>query len=133
MLFGTDHGSDTAGWAFALTPDLAVAGSSTAWSAPVVLDLAGHFSSTGNASINATGKFSGRFFLEADASSPQVWWEDAVRTVRRPVGQCIPCPGVEACTGPLPKLPASEYSNLTVKPEFTCGAIGMYDTAGWVT
>ena len=130
MLFGTNHGRDTGGWAFALTPDLAVAGSATAWSAPVVLDLAGHFSGTGNATINATAsKFTGRFFLEADAASPQVWWEDADRTVRRPVGQCTPCPGVEACTG-LIRLPASEYSNLTVKPEFNCGAIGMYDTSG---
>ena len=133
MLFGTSHGGDNAGWAFALAPDLAVAGSAAAWSPPVVLDLAGHLSPTGNATINATAaKFSGRFFLEdGDPPSPQIWWEDEGRTVRRPVGQCTPCPGVEACAQPTLRLPPAEYANLTVKPMFSCAAIGMVTTSGY--
>ena len=69
-----------------MAADLAVAGAAGAWSAPVLVDLAGHISSTGNATINTTAnKFKGRFFQEAGHTGAQVWWEDEGRTVRRPV------------------------------------------------
>jgi hypothetical protein len=128
MLMGTNQGADEGGWIFMLSPDLA----RPAWSPPVLLDLGEFISGTGNGTITKTNaNFTGRFVLLDDHTDPQLWWEDADRTVKRPVGSCEPCPGIGACGSNMTLVPAAELDRLETLPEFSCGAVGLYNTTGY--
>ena len=131
MFFGTNEGDDHGGWAFMLTPDLALAGASAAWSAPVLVDAGGFISGNGNASITPTGaNFTGRFVQRKDhGTDSTVWWEDPGKTVRRAVGSCMPCPGVSACGSALVQIPDAEFDSLVERAAFSCGSL--YNTSGY--
>ena len=129
LMFGTNAGDDNGGWAFMLCADLAQCGAAAAWSAPALVDLGGFIDGHGNASISKTGaNMTGRFVQRQDHSDPQVWWEDDAKTVRRAVGACEPCPGVNACAG-LVQIPDAEFDALQERAAFSCGVL--YNTSGY--
>lgn len=124
MYFGTRDGDDAGGWQFLLSPDL------ESWSAPKIVDAAGWIAPAGNASIARTGaNLTGRFVQRADrGADPQVWYEDEARAVKRRVGACEPCPGVDAC-GAIVPIPDAEFDALAERPDFSCGPL--YNTSGF--
>ena len=130
MMFGTNQGDDNGGWVFQLAADLALAGDAAGWSTPTVLDTQGFVSGGGNASITRLpGNLTGRFVQRKDhGADPQVWYEDAQKSVKRRVGACTPCPGVDAC-GSLVQIPDAEFDALAERADFSCGAL--YNTTGF--
>ena len=125
LAFGTNGGDDHGGWGFFLSPDMESWGTfipvaTTPWLSP-----SGNGTVTRNPSSNLTGRFVQRQDHEGD---PQVWWEDAERRVKRRVGACEPCPGVDAC-GSLVQIPDAEFDGLQERALFSCGPL--YNTTGW--
>ena len=105
LLFGTTGGDDAAGWSFALSDDL------ISWRDWAPVAAAGHIAPAGDGKLTPSGApFSGRF-VQPVGGGPQVWWEDDARTVKRPVGACTPCPGVDAC-GNITRIPEAEWAAL---------------------
>jgi hypothetical protein len=116
MLFGTNDGDDLGGWVFALSDDL------LHWDSWTTLRPGDFIQPGGNATIVPSGvPFSGRFVQPAGSTSPEVWWEDDAHTIKRPVGSCTPCPGVQACGANLTRIPEAEFAALRTEPAYGCG------------
>jgi hypothetical protein len=100
------------------------------WTSPIAVSLAGFIAGAGNASITPTGlPLPGRFVQRTDrGGDPQVWWEDDAHTIKRRVGACEPCPGVNAC-GSIVAIPDAEFDALLERADFTCGAL--YNCSGY--
>ena len=125
VAFGTANGDDHGGWAFALSADLA------SWGPWAPVSVGAFIAPHGNGSVVPTGKsLTGRFVKRADPHDPQIWYEDALRTEKRAVGSCTPCPGVSACAN-VTLIPDAEFDALEQRPAFSCGVGGLYNTSGW--
>lgn len=113
LLFGTTGGDDGAGWSFALSDDL------IAWRDWTPVDTSGYIAPAGDGKLTPSGApFTGRFVQPVGGGS-QVWWEDAARTIKRPVGSCKPCPGIDACSN-ITHIPAAEWAALTNASQYGC-------------
>lgn len=124
IYFGTRDGDDDGGWWFGLSADLQTWDSWTIVDVPPgLLALDGAVTPPPpNASVP------GRFIMRATNSSGAIWWEDAARTQRRPVGTCVPCPAIDACKSYV-TIPDEEFDALTPAGQFACGCVG-YNASG---
>lgn len=121
LLFGESSGaSGVAGWSFTLSSDL------LSWGVPTQVDPAGFIDPAGNGTAAPRLPLPGRFIK---AAGSHTHWEEPGGKWKAPVGSCVPCPELDACTLAT-TLTLAEFNAIpTATFDFSCSFA--YDTTGY--
>lgn len=109
------------GWAFSLSDDL------VHWAVPTPVDLAGMIDPAGNATVEAAAPVPGRFIKTPGGHTH---WEEPGGAWKAPVGNCNPCPGLDAC-GAAQELPPAVF-NAIANATFAFTCTHVYTLSGYL-